>query len=162
MIRMHTGVSERSVSQRLMGMSWKVHVAWSYSRTGTSSPGLALQGFGRQILNLVGRGRGKRREVVWAGMSPGQFVCSVVTPQLRRQPALLWSLGGFYFLDNCPIQGTCRSPVLTFFQSWLEACLPQACPQLHPHCPNPEQLVSRYLMTLWQDSAVLTLWGQGL
>lgn len=40
--------------------TWRVHVAWSLSRTRTSSPGLILQGFQSRSLKLQGGWFGQR------------------------------------------------------------------------------------------------------
>lgn len=81
-------------------------------------------------------------------------MCPVVGPLAsfqRRHPALLRSLGGFCFLED-----PCPSVLAGGLYSGL-------CPQLHPHCPNPEQVLGKCLMKLWlKGSTVLTLDGQGL
>lgn len=87
---------------------------------------------------------------------PGKCVCPVVGPLAlvqRRHPALLRSLGGFCFLeDPCPPSAL----AVGLYASGL-------CPQLHPHCPNSEQVLGKCLVKLWlEGSAVLTLGGQGL
>lgn len=88
-----------------------------------------------------------------SSMCSGKRVCPVVGPSAsfqRRHPDLLRSLGGFCFVeDPCP-----SALAVGLYSSGL-------CPQLHPHCPNPEQVLGKCLMKLAKRLCSADPWWPG-